>query len=593
MLFHKPFKTKSNVLLRSSERKRIKGLILTQFPALTEEKLDKIYCKEIYSLKIETHSEEIVIVYMAYKLPLIFEYNSVIYPCVYLSWIEPDITPAFTTHADVLKFIRGGADLMLPGIILKNPHNKKHFGSHKKGDRVLINLSSNKAGVAVGETARSSEDLFMSGGKGKAVNILHYWGDELCKMAIEIDYPQLGKPDVCKTQEELDLELAVQLQAEEDQAQLSQALETQTLSDTVTGDDDGGGVGNGISYAQVANNVNSTDSPVHQESETPQEDENTPEFMDKLYEYSFIKAIKSSQKKIELPMLASNFNKVHMIPACPCGYSLDIKKSSHKKLSNFLTNMANTGIIRLETNAGVLKITSVQYNHDLIRRFVDHYENGNTGPNDNNANKKKEKKVEVIESYNVTAAVLPLFSQYLCKKGDPLPVKDIKKHIVDYVSKEKLQDETNKQLVHLNDLLKAVLLSKTTPEDIVISYEQLMKEVTSKMTQSYQVTMNSDQILSQYKGKMKPIDLQVATRSGNKKVTLISNLDVYGIDLKEFCKLCQHGVAASTCINMVNNAAQVQVQGNQIVFVNKLLTEKFGVQKRFIRGTELAPKKKR
>ncbi|XP_008485008.1 eukaryotic translation initiation factor 2D [Diaphorina citri] len=172
-------------------------------------------------------------------------------------------------------------------------------------------------------------------------------------------------------------------------------------------------------------------------------------------------------------------------------------------------------------------------------------------------------------------------------------MKDIKKHIVDYVSKEKLQDDTNKTLVHLNDTLKAMLLSKTTSEDIVITYEQLIKEITGKMTQSYQVTMNNDQILSQYKGKLKPIDLQVATRSGNKKVTLVNNLDVYGIDLKEFCKLCQHGVAASTCINMVNNAAQVQVQGNQIVFVHNLLTEKFNIQKRFIRGLELAPKKKR
>ncbi|KAI5696841.1 hypothetical protein M8J75_000934 [Diaphorina citri] len=583
MLFHKPFKTKSNVLLRSSERKRIRTLILSQFPALTEEKLDKIFCKEIYSLKIETHSEEIVIVYMAYKLPMMFEYKNICYPCVYLSWIEPDILPAFTTHDEVLKFIRGGADLMLPGIILKNPHSKKHFGNHQRGDRVLINLASNKAGVAVGETARSSEDLFMSGGKGKAVNILHYWGDELCKAAIEIDYPQLGKPDVCKTQEELDRELAEQLAAESIAEDLAQQTLEEPASEEKTNEE-------GKSYAQVINQENDSENNQQPDAEVNKDYENTPEFMDQLYSYSFIKAIRSSQKKIELPMLASNFNKVHMIPACPCGYQLDIKKSTHKKLSNFLTKMANTGIIKLETNAGVLKITSIEYNHELIKTFVDTYQN-DSAPVDNN--NKKQKKVDVIESYNVTAAVLPLFSQYLCKKGDPLPMKDIKKHIVDYVSKEKLQDETNKTLVHLNDTLKAMLLSKTTPEDIVITYEQLIKEITGKMTQSYQVTMNNDQILSQYKGKLKPIDLQVATRSGNKKVTLVNNLDVYGIDLKEFCKLCQHGVAASTCINMVNNAAQVQVQGNQIVFVHNLLTEKFNIQKRFIRGLELAPKKKR
>lgn len=118
MLFHNPFKTKSNVLLRSSERKRIKTMILTQFSTLTEEKLDKIFCKEIYSLKIETHAEEIVIVYLAYKLPMIFEYQGQVYPCVYLSWLEPNILPSFTTHDDVLKFIRGGADLMLPGKLM-------------------------------------------------------------------------------------------------------------------------------------------------------------------------------------------------------------------------------------------------------------------------------------------------------------------------------------------------------------------------------------------------------------------------------------------------------------------------------------------
>lgn len=42
-----------------------------------------------------------------------------------------------------------------------------------------------KAAVAVGVTSHSSEDMYMSGGRGKCVDILHVIGDMIC---------QLGKP---------------------------------------------------------------------------------------------------------------------------------------------------------------------------------------------------------------------------------------------------------------------------------------------------------------------------------------------------------------------------------------------------------------
>lgn len=59
-------------------------------------------------------------------------------------------------------------------------------------------------------------------------------------------------------------------------------------------------------------------------------------------------------------------------------------------------------------------------------------------------------------------------------------------------------------------------------------------------------------------------------------MTLVNNLELYGIDLIKFSKECQHGVAASTTINDVPNAQnrQVQIQGSQVLFVFKLLTGK-------------------
>jgi translation initiation factor 1 (eIF-1/SUI1) len=42
-----------------------------------------------------------------------------------------------------------------------------------------------------------------------------------------------------------------------------------------------------------------------------------------------------------------------------------------------------------------------------------------------------------------------------------------------------------------------------------------------------------------HKGKLELIELTVGTRSGNKKVTLVHNLDVFNIDLQEFAHKCQ------------------------------------------------------
>jgi hypothetical protein len=57
------------------------------------------------------------------------------------------------------------------------------------------------------------------------------------------------------------------------------------------------------------------------------------------------------------------------------------------------------------------------------------------------------------------------------------------------------------------------------------------------------------------------------------QVTLINNLELYGINIQEFAKECQHGVAASTSISSVpgKKSQQLLVQGNQVLFVGNLL----------------------
>lgn len=85
--------------------------------------------------------------------------------------------------------------------------------------------------------------------------------------------------------------------------------------------------------------------------------------MDRLLLHCFLKAWKSSAKKLDLPILTSNFYRLHMIPACPDGISLDIKKSSYKKLSK-VTNDIYDSVIKEDKYFLFMQFT--EYNHGIL-----------------------------------------------------------------------------------------------------------------------------------------------------------------------------------------------------------------------------------
>lgn len=121
-MFLKPFRTKSNVQLKSTDRKKLQARIAANFDACTHADLQLLLPSKatVSQLKIITHSEEICTVYAVDRLPMFFETanaSSVLLPTVYALWQAPDLVPAFTTHPDVLPRLAKGADLMLPGKI--------------------------------------------------------------------------------------------------------------------------------------------------------------------------------------------------------------------------------------------------------------------------------------------------------------------------------------------------------------------------------------------------------------------------------------------------------------------------------------------
>lgn len=181
-MFLKAYRVKSNIQMKGSDKKKFKAELRKKFPQLTDDILNDLLPTkdEVVLSKIYTFNGDSVLVYTHQKNPLFFELekDKVIFPTVYTLWKFPDLLPSFPTWPLVLPKIANGADLMIPGIVVDYERGDKAYldGKLKRDDPVYVNLTNNRAAVAVGVSYHSSEDLYMAGRRGKGLKILHFAG---------------------------------------------------------------------------------------------------------------------------------------------------------------------------------------------------------------------------------------------------------------------------------------------------------------------------------------------------------------------------------------------------------------------------------
>ncbi|XP_030749632.1 eukaryotic translation initiation factor 2D [Sitophilus oryzae] len=567
-MFKKPVRIKSNNQVKGSERKNVKDLFCKSFPNVSEVEANNLFNNKketLNCIKLVTHDNETVQVYCIQKQPLLFSVRDKLFPTVYLLWNIPNLIPYFTIHPQVMSYINSGADLMLPGVITPTAQTGlSKYGNVNANSLVYINLSNNKCAVAIGTTCLSSFDMERSGGKGKCVNVHHFLGDYLCNIdGAQTTKPNLGPPDFLVTKD-----------YESDFPELGKNKQEINRSEITS---DG-------SIPQDKDLLEDTDD----KNETDVSNTNENFDMDEVLMHCFLASIKYS-KTITLPILTSNFYKLQMLPACPEGHTLDIKKTSYKKLKNFLDEMCKIQLITVkEVKKGVETIMSINKEHPKYNEF---YLKPDLRPKtDSNEDAKNVNKTTVTESYVITENVLPIFQQGGYRKGDVIDRPNIHKFVTSYIKENNCQEIDNNKLVKPS----TTILRKICKTEQSVSWEEVFEKVCESMKNCFKVNVGQDEIFN--KGKISPITMNVSVRSGNKKVTIIDNLEVFGININEFAKECQHGVAASTSITPKppgKKCDQLLVQGNQVVFVYNILTEKYKVPKKYVLGLEKAPKKKK
>ncbi|XP_042266316.1 eukaryotic translation initiation factor 2D [Thunnus maccoyii] len=582
-MFAKTFRVKSNTVIKGSDRRKLKADISAAFPALSADELSDLVPnkEELNVVKIYAHKGDAVTLYVLHKNPLFFELEKRLYPTVYMLWRYPSALPTFRTWPPVVQKLVGGADLMLPGVVVPS----SGLPDVRQGDCCAVTLVNNRAPVAVGTAAVSSAEMHSLGMKGRGVCVLHTYMDNLWAFGDKSCPPTLPYAESegqGVNGEEYEVDEEVEECVEEEQSPGETVID-QVCSGTEE-----------LSLTEQEEEKGEKGS----EQEDEDDDLRTPqEIMDALLLQCFFHALKSKVKKSELPLLTSTFLRNHMFSCCPSGKQLDIKKSSYKKLSKFLQAMQQQhNLVRVkELTKGVESIVEVDWNNRELRSFAAPKETDiEAAPvQDAGEGETPYHPPEITTLYSVSARLEPLFVNSNKRKGTILQPTEVRGIVTEYVKKNELVDKNNKNYVTINPTLCDCLLEKSEYQEIEsLKWDDLFSRTLGKMQECYQVVFPGQAPLIK-KGHIEPIDITVASRGSNKKVTLIKNLEVYGLDPSVVATALQHRVQASSVLQPIPGAKDkvlVQIQGNQIQQVGHLLQDHYQIPRKYIQGLEKAPK---
>ncbi|XP_028620519.1 eukaryotic translation initiation factor 2D isoform X1 [Grammomys surdaster] len=566
-MFAKAFRVKSNTAIKGSDRRKLRADVTAAFPTLGTDQISELIPgkEELNIVKLYAHKGEAVTVYTSGGNPILFELEKNLYPTVYTLWSYPDLLPAFITWPLVLEKLVGGADLMLPGVVVP----PTGLPQVQQGDLCAIALVGNRAPIAIGVAAMSTAQMLASGLKGKGISVLHTYQDHLWRSGDKSSPPAtapLDPTDSCK--EKVDLGLHGSLR-----------------SLTLEGEQENG---------QVPPPKASEDTSSRALSQDSLDGKPLQEQMDELLQQCFLHALKSRVKKADLPLLTSTLLGSHMFSCCPEGQQLDIKKSSYKKLSKFLQHMQQEQIVQVkELSKGVESIVAVDWRHPRITSFVIPEPSLTSQTVQEGSREQPYLPPDIKSLYCVPANMTQLFLESGHKKGSTLEGSEVRRIITDYAKRNNLVDADNRNLVKLDPILCDCILEKNEQHSVMkLPWDCLLTRCLKNLQPAYQVTFPGQEPILK-KGKLCPIDITLAQKACNKKVTVVRNLETYGLDPCSVAAILQQRCQASTIVSPAPGAKdslQVQVQGNQIHHLGQLLLEEYRLPGKYIQGLEKAPK---
>uniref|UniRef100_A0A914DS19 SUI1 domain-containing protein n=2 Tax=Acrobeloides nanus TaxID=290746 RepID=A0A914DS19_9BILA len=563
-MFRKPFTVKNNANVRSSDRRKI----LSRLQSEEQNSINSLLKMQVSVLRVVNFQGISVNVYLFDKEPFLFEidHDSTIFPTVYMLWKFPRLFPTIFIGEQVMSFLENGADLMLPGVIL---WEEIPFPSFKKGAAVSIATISNGricGPLAVGRALLSSDSILASGMKGRGVEILHLFKDQLWESGSQIQPPLYS----------LD-EFTLKIPVSDENIDVPPA-EPQAIDEEPTG-------------FEMVDLIESCQETVESlEPENLIKNELDAQHMEELLTQTFFSALK--YKVLDdnhFPYDTGNFYANFILKSLPPNEKIDLKKTRFKKFNNFIREInedKNGWVVKISSKKGIDLIQEVNWEHPLVKNAEPFDFNESEGSRRNASSH-----IRVAECYSITEAALNVLraSGGTYRKGDIIQPNDLRDALLAYAKKMNLERDGK---VELDDTLQTAV-KHFLP--VVIPINDLVQRISNLMTKTFMITtIDGKKIIRRM--QVPQITFQVEKRAGNKVVTLVNNLSVFGIDPKNMASQVQSGAATgATIVQSAPNCEgpQLLINGNHVNFVGTVLLDDYGLNKKYIKGLELGVKQKK
>ncbi|KIJ34908.1 hypothetical protein M422DRAFT_34849 [Sphaerobolus stellatus SS14] len=583
MAFKKPFHdVKTSAPLRSSDRRKLKQRVVETF-SLEPETGDLLVPDPILSLKFNTHLDEpgirqSVAYLSAEGDPLWFTLGKVsndLIPTVYTLWKRPNLLPTLTTPSAVIPVLMGGADLMIPGVVRYPLHVTRT--NLVAVTRYISDVSLAAPPLAVGRMAVDASELNETG-KGKAVYVLHTFGDNLWEMGSKAEPPEPREIAAPSGESEVDNKGGKEEPASADNE--------------------------GIGIAEDSERKKSTESNTAAEGEgeatvlTLSSEEVTT-----ILKTSVIQAIHSQLSKLPpsaFPIPSSTLYSMYVLPSRPLwsvntATPIDIKHSTFKNLTAFLKSVEKDGLLKLKDFKGDLNILGVNPTHKEVKSHKTYRTVGDKEKQEEKkstrekAEKGKVKDIVVRELWKPHAQSVRFFEEIGKSPKDLYSYSDIRTIINEYTASRSLVNPNDQQYINVDELLLSVLTSPKSDEDIqYIKRDEAVKRLVDRMQNWHEILLDGkDPILR--KGQLKPISVVVKVRQGRKASTLVTGFETFLISPEflsdELKRICATSTSISPIPGKGNAGMEVLVQGKQIKAVTDFLISQ-GVPKKWIESSE-------
>ncbi|CAN6475456.1 unnamed protein product [Victoria cruziana] len=611
-MFKKPVEAKSFQRLSGADRKKLRRSIKERFTHATDAGIDELLPPKV-EITVAKFPNRAHVYSIEGGFPIIFDVDgrgSELFPTVFALWKVPELLPAFVLKGgEVSRFVISGADLMFPGISIP-PDGLPPFLA---GQPWSVKVPGNNAPIAVGSTMMSSTEAIKAGLRGKALHILHCYRDSLWESVegrlvpnagfledmvvedpalVEINTEKASSEDVQNDSNHLSDTNANESETHEKVIDAEAATPEQNASTSVQMEVEGDVAKQMTSYFDTLR-VADEDSATVAEEHIDDKNQHalSSEEIDILLDKCLLQALHTTIKDKDLPMSGSALWSSHVLPCRPAGVTLDIKKSSHKKLSKWLQSKSSAGLISAKEDKHKKEVVLIGVNrtHPDYTSFRPEKRKPTSAAEASEFNSSHQAKaqLDVVEIYKSTTHVNPVLAAVGADPGKYFSASEASEIVFSYIEKENLVKPTDKAIVLLDaalcDALYKGTVKKGSTYPTLIHKKDLAATFLNRMQVHHRVTRGNESTIR--KGAVKPVQIMSERRQGNKKVTRVSGLESFLIDPESLASELQKKFACSTSVAELpgkKGQLEVLVQGGVIDDLARHLVEHYGINKRYI-----------